>query len=293
LRSFLFVPGDQPRKIEKAWHCGTDCVVLDLEDGVARSQKAIAREILAGKLSSIPSGLPHIVVRINGCTSEWAKDLDVAIHPGVFGLMVPKCKTAAELIELDRALQSAEEQRGIGGCPVRLFLLIESARGLLDLPSLIAASDRTSAIVLGAEDLCLDMSIPRTRGSAELGFARWQIALCARANGLAAIDAVFTDFNDSEGLWQDTRIARNMGFNGKLAIHPRQIVPIHSAFAPDEAEVAEARATLAAFECAEAAGQGAIAFEGKMLDEPIVQRAREIVRRAQSPHDPAGRNERA
>lgn len=284
------MPGDQPGKIDKAWHCGADCVVLDLEDGVARRQKAIAREILAGKLSSIPSGMPHVVVRINGCSSEWAGDLDAAIHHGVFGLMVPKCKSVAELVDLDRALQSAEEQRGIGGRPVRLFLLIESARGLLDLPSLIAATDRTSAIVLGAEDLCLDMSIPRTRGSAELGFARWQVALCARANGLAAIDAVFTDFEDSEGLWQDTRTARNMGFTGKLAIHPRQIMPIHLAFVPDEAEVAEARATLAAFERAEASGQGAIAFEGKMVDQPIVQRAREIVRRAQTQHDPAGLN---
>jgi citrate lyase beta subunit len=285
----LFVPGDQPRKIEKSWHTGTDCVVLDLEDGVAPRQKELARQTLAGKLSSLPPGLPHAMVRVNGRPSEWAEDLDAAVHPGVFGLMVPKCTSAAQLIELDCALQSAEERRGIGGRPVRLFLLIESSRGLLDLPSLVTASNRTSGIVLGAEDLCLDMGIPRTRGSAELGFARWQITLCARANGLAAIDAVFTDFEDQEGLWQDTRTARNMGFTGKLAIHPQQIDPIHRAFAPDEAEVADARATLAAFERAQASGQGAIAFEGKMVDEPIVQRARQILRRAQTQQDPARR----
>lgn len=257
-------------------------MVLDLEDGVAPSRKAVAREILASKLSYIPSGLPHVVVRINSCSSDWTEDFDAAIHPGVFGLMVPKCKSTAELKELDSALQSAEEQRGIGGRPVRLFLLIESARGLHDLHSLVAANDRTSGLVLGAEDLCLDMGIPRSRGGAELAFARWQIALCARANSMAAIDAVFTYFENSDELRQDARTARNMGFTGKLAIHPRQIGPIHLAFAPDEAEVADALATIAAFECAAASTRGAVAFEGKMVDEPIVQRAREIVRRAQT-----------
>jgi len=281
MRSLLFVPGDQPRKIAKSWQSGADCVVLDLEDGVVANQKMVARQAVDHTLASLPSGLPHVLVRINGNPSEWKEDLDYAIHPGVFGLMAPKCASATDLIELDRALQSAEQRRGIVGRPIRLFLLIETARGLLNLPSLVAASDRTAGLALGAEDLCLDMGINRTRGGAELIFARWQIALSARANGLAAIDAVFTDFEDSDGLWQDTRIARNMGFTGKLAIHPRQIGAIHSVFAPDESEIGEARAALAAFELAQASGTGTVAFDGKMIDEPIAQRLREILRRAQ------------
>jgi citrate lyase subunit beta/citryl-CoA lyase len=280
VRSLLFVPGDQPKKIAKSWQSGADCVVLDLEDGVVPNQRMVARQAVALSLASLPSGLPHILVRINGNPAEWKEDLDSAVHPEVFGLMVPKCASANDLIELDRALQSAEERRGIVGRPIRLFLLIETARGLLDLPSLVAASDRTAGLVLGAEDLCLDMGINRTRRGAELSFARWQITLCAHANGVAAIDAVFTNFEDLDGLWQEARSARNIGFTGKLAIHPRQIDAIHSAFAPDESEIDEARAALAAFERAQASGMGAIAFDGKMIDEPIAQRLREILRRA-------------
>jgi citrate lyase subunit beta / citryl-CoA lyase len=281
VRSLLFVPGDQPRKIAKSLQSRADCVVLDLEDGVVANQKMVARQAVAHTLASLPSGLPHVLVRINGKRSEWKEDLDAAIHPGAFGLMAPKCASATDLTELDRALQSAEQRRGVVGRPIHLFLLIETARGLLDLPSLVAASDRTAGLVLGAEDLCLDMGINRTRGSAELSFARWQIVLCARANGLEAIDTVYTDFEDSEGLWQEARTARNMGFTGKLAIHPRQIEVIHSAFAPGEPEINEARAALAAFEHAQASGIGAIAFDGKMIDEPVARRLRETLRRAE------------
>ena len=255
-------------------------MVLDLEDGVAPQHKAFARETLAGVLAHLSSGLPYTLVRINSRCSEWTNDLDAVTYPGVSGLMVAKCESVADLAELDFELASIETRRAIGGRTIRFFLLIESARGLLNLPTLAATSDRTAGLVLGAEDLCLDMGIQRTRAGTELSFARWQIALCARANRLAAIDTVFADFKDTEGLWQDSRIARNMGLTGKLAIHPRQIEPIHSAFAPDEEEVAAARATLTAFERAQASGQGVVALQGSMVDEPIAERAREILRRA-------------
>lgn len=286
-RSLLFVPGDQPKKILKAWQSGADCVVLDLEDGVSARQKALARETVAGAVTSLPSEVSHALVRINGCP-EWEEDLNAAIHPGVFGLIVPKCTSAEEVVQLDRALESAEIRRRMRERPVRIFLLVETARGLLDLSALAAASDRTAGLVLGAEDLCLNMGIPRTPEGAELAHARWQIVLCARANGLLAIDAVFPDFQDAKGLWQDTRRAMSMGFTGKLAIHPRQIEPIHSAFAPDDTEVSNARAILAAFESAQVSGAGAIAFEGKMVDKPVADRARQILRRAYPSHGDSG-----
>lgn len=279
------MPGDQQKKILKSWQSGADCVVLDLEDGVSVHKKALARETVARALASAPSTVPGTLVRINSPRSEWEADLNAAVHPGVFGLMVPKCTSSEELVQLDRALEAAEMRRRIDGRPIRLLLLVETARGLLDLPALAGASDRTAGLVLGAEDLCLNMGIPRTREGAELAYARWQIALCARANGLSAIDTVFPDFQDAEGLWQDTRRAMSMGFTGKLAIHPRQIESIHSAFAPDEAEVSSARAILAAFESAQASGEGAIAFEGKMVDKPVAERARQILRRACPPDD--------
>jgi citrate lyase beta subunit len=194
--------------------------------------------------------------------------------------MLPKCNARAEVLTIARQLEQAEREKGIAEKSARLFLLIESARGLLELPSLAAASDRVAGLVFGAEDWCLDMGIARTKAGTELEIARWNIAICARAHGLLAIDTVFADFHDVEGLRRDVEIAKRMGFSGKLAIHPKQIEVIHSAFAPTAAEVADAKALVAAFDEAETSDQGVIAVHGRMVDKPIVERARQILQRA-------------
>jgi citrate lyase subunit beta/citryl-CoA lyase len=277
------VPGDQTDKIEKAWRLRPDCVILDLEDGVAQSHKAIARQNLQCALTQSRPSPPAILVRINPGLFQLHEDLQAAAHPGVLGIVLPKCDSRKDVVKVARALGEIERAKDMPDQALKLFLLIESARGLLDMPSLAAGSGRVAGLVFGAEDWCLDMGIARTRSGDELQIARWNIALCARAHGLLAIDTVYADFQDEEGLRHDTETIKRMGFSGKLAIHPRQIEAIHSIFAPSEKELAEAQALIAAFEEALAQGKGAIAVNGRMVDKPIAERARFVLSRAQTP----------
>jgi citrate lyase subunit beta/citryl-CoA lyase len=279
LRSLLFVPGDQADKIEKAWRMDADCVILDLEDGVAQSRKAVARKNIQGALAARPQP-PVVLVRINSSLSQRGEDIEAAVHPGVFGIVLPKCNARKEVVEVARALGQVERRRDMADRSLKLFLLIETAHGLLELSSIVRGSDRVAAVVFGAEDWCFDMSIDRTKAGDEIEIARWTIALCARAHGLPAIDTVYTDVHDTQGLLRDAQSARRMGFSGKLAIHPKQIEVIHSAFAPSAAEIAEAEAVVAAFDQAEASGRGVLAVDGKMIDKPVAERARQILRRA-------------
>lgn len=279
-RSLLFVPADQTNKIEKAWGLGADCVILDLEDGVAPSRKPSARRNIAQYVPVAPRTSPSILVRINAPADERQQDLEVAIRPAVLGVLVPKCGTVPDVEAIAREVGRLEKRAGIAAGKIKLFLLVESARGLLQLPSMAATSDRVAGIVFGAEDWCEDMGIVRTKTGRELEMARWTIAVCAHACGIPAFDTVYTDLQDIEGLVRDTEIANNMGFAGKLAIHPSQIEPIHSVFFPSEAEIAEAEAIVAAFDKADAQGVGVIGVSGRMVDKPIAERARQTLSRA-------------
>lgn len=282
-RSLLFVPGDQRDKIEKAWKAGPDCVILDLEDGVAQAQKPAARQHVASALPRLTLHSSPILVRINSDLPEQSHDLEAAVQPGMFGIVLPKCNHRDQIAEFAVALSEVEKRKGISVGSLKLFLLIESARGLLELDSMAGISERVAALVFGAEDWCLDMGIARTRGGAELEIARWHIVLCARAHRLLAIDTVYADFRDSEGLRADAGTTRRMGFSGKLAIHPNQIEVIHSAWTPSDAEVADAERTVAAFDDAISRGLGAISANGKMIDKPIAERARQILLWAKKP----------
>jgi citrate lyase subunit beta / citryl-CoA lyase len=280
LRSLLFVPGDQAGKIEKAWGTGPDCVILDLEDSVAQSHKAVARKNIRDALAAAPAQTPVVLVRINPSPSQRAEDIEAVVHPGVFGIVLPKCNSRKQVVEAAHALGQVERRRGMADRSLKLFLLIESAHGLLELPSIVRGSDRVTAVIFGAEDWCLDMGIVRTKAGDEIEIARWNIVLCARARGLAAMDTIYADVHDTEGLLRDTETARRMGFSGKLAIHPKQIAVIHAAFAPSPAEIAEAETVVAAFEEAEANGRGAVAVNGKMVDKPVAEQARQTLLRA-------------
>ena len=277
----MFVPGDQAGKIEKARYAGSDCVILDLEDGVAESKKESARSNLRQSLQQTWPESPAVLVRINSDPSTLRADISAAVHPRVLGIMLPKCSVAKDILTVAQELTEAEQRIGLAPGTVKLFLLIESARGLLELPALALASERVAALVFGAEDWCLDMGIVRTRAGTELEIARWNVAVCARAHGLSAIDTVYADFKDTEGLLQDTQNCRRIGFSGKLAIHPKQIEPIHSVFAPTQAEIVEAERIVAAFNQAEAQQSGAIAVNGRMVDKPIAERARKLLERAE------------
>ena len=280
MRSMLFVPGNQPERICKARQSGADGIILDLEDGVALSEKGTARRCVRQALDEVAVGGCSMFIRINSIHEHGDEDLDVAVCPGVDGVMIPKCHGVRDVLEVVHLIAEIEHKNGIEPNTTRIFPMIESARTVIELPKIAVASRRIAALILGAEDWCLDMGIARTKEGRELDFVRWNVTVCAHACGLLAMDTPFADFRDAEGLRADSETARRMGFSGKLAIHPSQLATIHDVFAPSAAEIASASALLSAFTEAEARGEGVLNFNGRMVDRPIADRAREVLANA-------------
>lgn len=281
IRSLLFVPGSVPAKIRKAASLPADSLILDLEDSVAESEKASAREEVRKAVSenSFPSQI--LFVRINGYrTAHWRDDVAAVTHKNLRGIKVPKCESSAELIAIGNLLAERERAAGLREGSIKLLVSLESPTSILNAARLAEASPRVMALVFCAEDYALEMGIERTAEGSELFVARSWTALCARAHGCLAIDAIYSDYQDEDGLTRDTEAGRRLGFTGKLAIHPRQIEPIHRAFAPSERELAEARRIAASFEEARSKGQSVASLDGKMIDKPIAERARLLIARA-------------
>jgi citrate lyase subunit beta/citryl-CoA lyase len=281
----MFVPGHSEKMIEKSLSSAADVVMFDLEDGVVPAMKAASRPIVAAGLGqpAIPGG-PLRYVRINGCdTPEHLDDLVAVVLPGLAGLTVPKVETPAEVASLSARLDLLEHQRGMKPGTVRLMLAIETARGLVAAPALAGASPRVGGLMFGAEDYSRDIGLPAVRTGIARDFihARSAIVVAATAAGGVAIDGVWPDLKDSEGLAQDSAMARALGFLGKSVVHPGQIAAVNTAFSPSEEEISYAKALSADFEKAVAGGHGSINFRGKLVDRPIYERAQATLRLAQ------------
>lgn len=275
-RSFLFVPADSAKKLERARDLRPDAVIYDLEDAVAPDRKAEARALLAGELANAGHLSASMFVRVNCFGSPFLEDdLRAAVHPRVRGVVLPKCKDAAEVVQVHEALSPIEIGMGLQPGSVKLVLMLESAQGVVRASELARSSSRTIALLFGGEDFSADMGIVRTKAGDEIAMARSFLALAARAERLQAIDGPFTDFRDAAGLLEETRRIRQMGFSGKVLIHPSQIEPVHAAFAPSQEQIEWAGEVIQAFE---AAGAGVAAVRGKMIDEPVVMQARKILR---------------
>lgn len=250
----LFVPADRPERFAKAAASGADAVILDLEDGVAGDAKEAARAALRTDFTGLP-----VLVRINGADTPWfADDLAAVADLNAAGIILPKAETGRELDAVCAV-----------GLPV--LALIETARGLAEARS-IATLDRVVRLVFGSLDFCADLGCAPVREA--LLAARSELVLASRLGGLdAPVDGVTTSIDDAALIADDARHAMTLGFGGKLAIHPRQIAPIREGFRPDAAEIAWARRVLAS-------GDGAVAVDGGMVDEPVRLRARAILKRA-------------
>jgi citrate lyase subunit beta/citryl-CoA lyase len=285
MRSWMFVPGHSEKMIEKSLSTAADVVMFDLEDGVVPVMKAPARPIVAAGLGRPgPRNGPLRYVRVNGCdTPEHLDDLAAVVMPGLAGLTVPKVETPAEVATLSARLDVLEKQRAMKPGTVRLMLAIETARGLLAAPALAAASPRVGGLMFGAEDFSRDIGLPAVRTGVARDFvhARSAIVVAATAAGGAAVDGVWPDLKDEEGLARDSAMARALGFLGKSLVHPGQIGAVNAAFSPSEEEIAYAKALSADFERAIAAGHGSINFRGKLVDRPIYERARATLRLAE------------
>ena len=277
LRSVLFVPGNRARMLEKARSLPADALILDLEDGVPAGEKIAARAVLRQALAGSPYG-PQVILRVNGLATGLTEgDLQETLVDGIQAVCLPKAETAADVTRLAALLDEMEGRPGRPRGPLALFLMIETAMGVLSALAMVQASRRVRALCLGGEDLAHELGAVRTHTGIEIALARAQLVLAARAGGAVAVDTIFTDLADLDGLLAEARTARQMGYSGKLIIHPHQIAPVHRAFTPSDHEIAYARRVLEAFEAAEARGQGVVALDGKMIDAPVVARAREIL----------------
>ena len=281
-RSHLFVPGSDPQMMGKALLAGADAVVLDLEDAVAPSAKEAARREVRQVIEQVaedPSRSPGDVnVRINRRGDSYdLEDLDAVVWPGLDGIRLPKVEDARAIAAVAAQLDLLEHQRGLPAGRVALYLGIETALGLEQAPATLRASQRVARAGLGTHDLLADLG---TVGDDDLAtlHASGQLVLLSRAAGVGPpSDTVFTAVKDDDGLERAARRARSLGYFGKAVIHPRQIEPVHRVFTPTEDEIAHATAVVDAAARADESGDGAVALNGQMIDEPIVHRARAIL----------------
>ncbi|MGH9648225.1 MAG: HpcH/HpaI aldolase/citrate lyase family protein [Bryobacteraceae bacterium] len=274
LRTWLFVPGDDEKKMTRCLHVQADTLVLDWEDSVLPTRKESARKHTLG-MSSAFGGDRLLFIRINRIRSPWFEgDMSALAVAKPGGIVLPKCESAADVREVVQFLERIPEW------DCRVCPLIESPRGLLEAVNIASASERVIALAFGAEDFCVATGIRRTAGEQELLFARSALVVTAKARGLAAIDSPTIVLDDLEKLREDARRALHLGFTGKLVIHPKHLPIVADAFTPNAEEVQEAQELLnrASIEPA-----GVFRWRGRMVDEPLLEQARRIVSRFRVP----------
>jgi citrate lyase beta subunit len=280
-RAPLFAPGDSERKITKAAALGADAVILDLEDAVVPANKAPARATVRSALATLDFGRTARLVRINAVGSGFERgDLEETIAGCPDAYMLPKAESGETLREVALFLAELEARAGIEVGTTRLVALIETARGVIEAPHIAAADPRLVALCFGAEDYCASVGALRSAEGVEVLWGRSATVAAAAANGLDAIDTPFVDLHDTAGLAKDAAFARQLGYTGKLAIHPAQIAPLHAAVTPTADEIERARRLLDAYAEHTRAGTGVFAFEGRMVDTPMIRAAERIVTRA-------------
>jgi citrate lyase subunit beta / citryl-CoA lyase len=277
LRSMLFVPANNARRVEKALGLGADAVILDLEDAVAEREKEAARAAVVEALGRPRTGLAY--VRVNALGTPWCYgDLLEIARAGLDGVLLPKVEAASDLVTAGWLLTQLERERSLPAGSIDLLPIIETGRGLAGLAEICAARSRHKRVVFGAADFTLDMGMQWTRDERELAPARAALVLASRAAGLEPpIDTVWARLQDAQGLHASARTSLEMGFQGRMCIHPDQIDVVHSVFTPSAEEHARASKIVQAFEEAERNGLASIRVDGQFVDYPIVEKARKVV----------------
>jgi citrate lyase subunit beta/citryl-CoA lyase len=280
IRSLLYVPASSERFLAKAHERGADAIILDLEDAVAPQEKARARDALKDAVPAVGRNGATVFVRINAVSTGLAfDDADAACRAGAFGLFVAKVQSPAELARIDELLDVTEREVARER-PMALVPMLEDPGAVLDARTIAAASRRTFALVSGSEDMATAMGAEPT--PEVLRLPKLLVHLAAKAVGLTSFGMLRTvaDFADAEAVMKSAREARTFGFDGASCIHPSVVPILNAAFSPTPEEIDRARRMVAEFEAAKAKGDGAFLFDGKMVDEPVVARARTLLARA-------------
>jgi citrate lyase subunit beta / citryl-CoA lyase len=277
-RSRLYLPGNEPKYFINAGLHAPDAVILDLEDSVHHAQKDAARLLVRNALRAVDFGSAERMVRINQLPLGLA-DLEEIVPQSPDLILIPKVETAAQVEEVDKAIARITKQHKITR-PIWLMPIVESALGIENAFAIATASERIAALTIGLEDYTADLGVVKTSTGAESLYARQRIVNAAHAAHIQAIDSVYGDVTDMDGLLRWGEASRAMGFEGMGCIHPMQIEVIHRAYAPSAAELEKALKIVAAFEEAQAKGLGVVSLGSKMIDAPVVSRAVKLVARA-------------
>lgn len=276
-RSMLFMPGNNAGMLLNADALGADSIILDLEDAVSPAEKDSARILVRNALKYLKYNNCEIIIRINSIDTEfWKKDLDeiIPLKPNL--IMPPKISSANDVQIVADYIKDLEEKHNIKD-KIGIISLIETALGVENAFEIAKASERVKAIFLGAEDLTADLRCKRTKKGDEIFYSRGRVVTAARAANIDVYDTPFTDVEDEDGLIEDAEFAKSLGFTGKAAISPRHVASINEVFSPTLEEIEYAKEVMDIIRVAKEQGKGAISLRGKMIDAPIVERARQIL----------------
>ncbi|MFO1082088.1 MAG: CoA ester lyase [Reyranellaceae bacterium] len=278
-RSILYVPGNVPKFIDKAHDRDADCVLVDLEDSVPPGEKPKARAALPETMHKVVRGGADVAVRLNRPLRLALPDLEAAVRPGVAALFVTKCEGVQHLALLDETVSELERERGIAPNSIGFVAMIEHPRALAQANDIAERAPRLIGMMLGGEDFALESgSMP---GEETLELPKRLVAFAAQAHGVAMFGILGTvaDYTDAAAYRLSAERARRFGFTGGTCVHPGLIGALNAAFAPTDAEVAQARRLIEADEKAAAEGRGSFAVDGKMIDVPVIVRARRLLQR--------------
>ncbi|MFN2195760.1 MAG: HpcH/HpaI aldolase/citrate lyase family protein [Anaerolineales bacterium] len=282
-RALLYMPGDDAHKIKKATGLDVDSICMDLEDGVALNQKDAARTQVRLALQGYEFGKSERLVRINPVNSPlFLDDLNTVVAGRPDGLVIPKIEFAEHVRRVSIRIGEQEQVHGIPVGSIYLIVIVETALGIVNLREIAGADRRLVALVFGAEDYAGSVGAVRSPGGEEVFFARSAVVAHAAAYGLQAIDMVFVDFKNPEGLVQEARQGMQMGYSGKQIIHPAQIEPVQQVFTPDKAAITAALRLTRAYAEHQQEGVGAFGLDGKMVDAPMIRAAEQVLDRARA-----------
>jgi len=276
-RSLIFVPGNNPRFLEKAKSLSADLVCFDLEDSVPDKEKKKARTLIKDALKKRNQYLSSVFARTNSPDSNKIEaDLKEIVQKGIDGIVIPKVNSAKEIKKIEKIISSLEKKRKIRG--IRLIPSIESALGVINCYEIASASKRIDAIVFGIFDLLNDVGIEYTKGN-PLGakYSRYKVPIAATAAGVYAIDGIWQDIKDTSGLKKDCQIGKSLGYVGKSVIYPDQIRTVHKIFHPNKTEIAWAKKVCNVYKKSTKKGKGATVVDGKMIDEVHYKRAQALL----------------
>ncbi len=282
-RALLYMPGDDLHKIQKAITLGVDCICMDIEDGVALNRKAEARATIRGALETLEFGRSERLVRINPVGSGMEADDLQAVLPGrPEGIVIPKVQDPEAVRWVSAQVAAAERALGWPAGQIALLALVETGMGIVNLKEIASSDPRLQALIFGAEDLAGSIGAVRTRAGWEIFYARSAVVTYAAAFGLQALDMVYIDIHDAEGLRAESVQGAQMAYTGKQIIHPSQVAPVQEAFTPGDEAVAQAQRVVAAARQHQQEGRGAFTLDGKMIDAPVVKTAEWVLERARA-----------